>query len=143
MITLFVFGMIERQGEVRTMPVQDVKGKTLKSIIRKNVASGATIMSDELQSYNGLSQNYEHHRIEHNRKEYVRGAVHTNNIDGFWSLMKRGINGVYHHASRKHLHRYTDEYAYRYNSRKETDIDRFIEFLAHCSGRLTHKELID
>ena len=64
-----VFGMIERQGEVRTMPVQDVKGKTLKSIIRKNVASGATIMSDELQSYNGLSQNYEHHRIEHNRKE--------------------------------------------------------------------------
>ena len=57
--------------------------------------------------------------------------------------MKRGINGVYHHASRKHLHCYTDEYAYRYNSRKETDIDRFIEFLAHCSGRLTHKELID
>lgn len=138
-----VFGLLERGGTVRAFPVARATKWNLTPIIRRHVSKNAVIMSDEFNGYNDLESEFEGHQsVNHSAREYVRGDVHTNNIEGFWSLMKRGINGVYHHASKKHLHRYTDEYAYRYNSRKETDIDRFMEFLAHCGGRLTHKRLV-
>lgn len=138
-----VFGMLERGGMVRAMPVARTTKWNLKPIIRRHISKNATIMSDTYGPYKDLNQEYKGHEVvDHSQKEYVRGTVHTNNIEGFWSLMKRGINGVYHHASRKHMHRYTDEYAYRYNSRKETDIDRFMEFLSNCDCRLTHKKLV-
>ncbi len=138
-----VFGMVERGGEIRTMPVKDVKRKTLQSIIYTNVAKGSTIMSDEWWAYRGLSQDYIHHTIGHLKKEYVRGGIHTQTIEGFWSLMKRGINGIYHSVSPKHLQRYCDEYAYRYNSRKINDSERFVSTLGQLSGRLTYKKLIE
>jgi transposase-like protein len=138
-----VFGMLERQGEVRTMPVENVQRDTLHALIKEHVAKGSKLMTDELHSYKGLSDIYDHQHVNHGKKQYVQGDVHTQNIECFWSLMKRGINGVYHWTSKKHLHRYTDEYAYRYNSRKITDIERFHMFFLYCSGRLTYKELID
>lgn len=138
-----IFGMIERQGEVRTMKVQDVKRKTLQGIINQNVAKGSTIMTDEWLAYNGLSKDFTHHRIGHLKKEYVRGGVHTQNIEGFWSLLKRGIVGIYHNVSPKHLDSYCDEFSFRYNSRKVNDSERFTSTLGQCSGRLTYKRLIE
>jgi transposase-like protein len=139
-----VFGMLERNGEVRAKPVLRTNAKTLMPIIRDNISRDATIMSDEYASYRKLKEEFKDHQtVEHYRKQYVRnGNIHTNNIENFWSLMKRGINGVYHWTSKKHLHRYTDEYAYRYNSRKITDIERFHMFFLYCSGRLTYEDLI-
>lgn len=138
-----VFGMVQRQGEIRAMPVKDVKGKTLKNIINENVQKGSVIMTDEWLAYNGLSKDFTHHRIGHLKKEYVRGGVHTQNIENFWSLLKRGIIGIYHNVSEKQLHRYVDEFAYRYNSRKITDSQRFNSALSQVQGRLTNKNLID
>ena len=74
--------------------------------------------------------------------EYVNGMAHVNGVEGFWSLMKRGINGIQHSISNKHLHRYCDEYSYRYNSRTSLDTLRFTNTLAHAEGRLTYKQLI-
>ena len=138
-----VFGMLQRQGEVRAQPVSRVCGDVLKPIIRQNISPDATIMSDEFSGYRTLKKEFKRHEVvRHVRKEYARGEVSTNNIEAFWSLMKRGIFGTYHWTSKKHLHRYTDEFTYRYNSRKITDIQRFHLFFQFCSGRLTYRELI-
>jgi len=137
-----VFGMVARQGKLRTMPVHDVKGKTLKKIISQHVAKGSTVMTDELQSYNGLAQDYIHERISHLKKQYVQGGTHTQNIENFWSLLKRGILGIYHHVSPEHLHRYCDEFEHRYNSRKTEDAQRFSALLKQCAGRLTYRQLV-
>lgn len=129
------------QGEVRLQPVAHVDGVTLKGIIRKNISKDATIMTDEWTAYNNLSSEYRHERINHNAKEFVRGNVHTNNIENFWSLLKRGIVGIYHHVSEEHLHRYCNEFSFRYNLRKVTDTERFALALNQCEGRLTYKTL--
>lgn len=100
-------------------------------------------MTDELPSYNGLSATFNHKRISHLKKQYAISNIHTQNIEGFWSLMKRGINGIYHSVSKKHLHRYTDEYAYRYNTRKSQEVNRFDLTLRQCEGRLQYRDLID
>jgi len=89
-----------------------------------------------------LSKDFTHQRIGHLKKEFVRGGVHTQNIENFWSLMKRGINGTYISISKKHLHRYTDEFSYRYNTRKTNDSQRFASALSQVQSRLTYRELI-
>ncbi|MFZ1978151.1 MAG: IS1595 family transposase [Bacteroidota bacterium] len=138
-----VFGMIERQGDVRTMPVERVNAETLKGLIRKNVDLSSTIMTDEWKAYTGLEKEFSGHDVvNHGRKEYVRGNIHVNNIENFWSLLKRGILGIYHHVSPEHLSRYCDEFQFRYNSRKEDDADRFTATLGRCEGRLMYKDLI-
>ena len=136
-----VFGMVARGGEVRSMPVENVKGSTLKTLIRENIEKGSTVMTDEWQSYNGLSKEFKHKRIGHLKKQYVRGGVHTQNIENFWSLLKRGVVGIYHHTSAEHLHRYVDEFQYRYNSRKTEDSQRFTSLLSQVGGRLTYQDL--
>ncbi|MGA7720924.1 MAG: IS1595 family transposase [Ignavibacteriaceae bacterium] len=139
-----VFGMLERQGEVRTMPVEKVNSQTLKGIIRQNVSTDSTLMTDEWTAYNGLNNEFlKHEVVNHGRKEYVRGgSIHVNNIENFWSLLKRGILGIYHHVSPEHLSRYCDEFQFRYNSRKEEDKNRFTTMLECCEGRLMYKDLI-
>jgi transposase len=113
-----VFGMVERRGRVAAMPVRNVKAKTLMPHVRKKVLPRSVVYTDELKSYDGLARSgYHHERIHHAEQVYVSGNVHTNTIDGFWSLVKRGINGVYHAVSAKHLHGYLNEYTYRYNHR--------------------------
>jgi transposase-like protein len=138
-----VFGMLERHGDVRTMPVERVNGQTLKGLIRKNVALDSTIMTDEWTPYNGLGKEFSSHEVvNHGRKEYVRANIHVNNIENFWSLLKRGIFGIYHHVSPEHLSRYCDEFQFRYNSRKDEDKLRFTTMLEHCEGRLMYKTLV-
>jgi len=138
-----VFGMAERDGELRTQVVKYANGKNLKPIIRQNVSKDAVLMSDEFGGYKDLNKEFKDHKVvTHSKKEYVRDDAHTNTIEGFWSLLKRGIVGIYHHVSPEHLHRYTNEFEYRYNSRKANDADRFTQILSQCEGRLTYATLI-
>lgn len=136
-----IFGLVQRDGSLLVTPVPDVKGETLKGIIGDVVSKGSTIVTDEWGSYNGLHVDYTHLRVEHGRGEYVNGIAHTNTMEGFWSLLKRGIHGIYHQVSDKHLSRYCDEFSYRYNSRKITDIERFEFTLKNLAGRLTYSDL--
>lgn len=117
-----VLGMVQRRGRVMAVPVRSVKGATLLPHIIERVLPASTIYSDELKSYDALSsspKNYTHQRIRHAERIYVSGDVHTNTIEGFWSLVKRGLDGVYHSVSRKHLQGYLNEYCWRYNQRLE------------------------
>ncbi len=137
-----VFGMLQRDGEVRAMHVPSASTELIVPIMKEHISSEANLMSDESGIYIKIGREYRSHQTVHHRtNEYVRGEVHTNSIEGFWSLMKRGINGIYHHVSEDHLHRYTDEYAYRYNSRKLTDPQRFEKFFESVEGRLTYEKL--
>jgi transposase-like protein len=137
-----VFGMVQRQGEVRTMPIANVKADTIKPIIRNNVSFDSVLMTDNYNGYKGLDKEFkEHNIISHSTHQYVNGIIHTNTIEGFWSLLKRGIFGIYHHVSPEHLSRYCEEFEYRYNTRKLTETDRFALTLAQCAGRLTYKSL--
>ena len=137
-----VFGVLERGGDVVLNVVPNTKAETLQPIIKELVKEGSIVITDEWTGYSGVSKDFTHETVNHNMKEYVRENFHTNSIEGFWSLFKRGIYGIYHHASRKHLMRYCDEFSYRYNSRKATDGNRFDSSMLVTTGRLTYKKLI-
>lgn len=137
-----VFGLIRNGNEVYTAVVPDTKATTLRPVINEMVSKGSIVVTDEWHGYNGLNQGFSHIVLNHQRDEYVRGAFHTNNIEGFWSLLKRGIYGIYHQASPKHLNRYCTEFSHRYNTRKLTDSDRFEAALINTGNRLKYKELI-
>ena len=131
-----VFSLVERNGRVMSTPVGRVTGANLKSIIRQNVDRSTIIMTDDFSSYNGLGRDFaEHHVINHSAKEYVRGNVHTNTIEGYFSLLKRGIIGTYHHVSKHHLHRYLSEFDFRYNRRTFDDTERSIAALMSIEGK--------
>jgi transposase-like protein len=105
--------MMERNGEVRANLVPRADGETLKPIIIENVDEKSTIMSDEFGAYKDLADKFEaHYIVVHSRQQYVDGIVHTNNIENFWSMLKRGIYGIYHHVSKKHMNKYVDEFEY-------------------------------
>jgi len=113
-----VFGAVERKGKVVAVTVPNVDRVTLLPYIRKHVMPASVIYTDEMGAYDPLTRNgYRHERINHMEKVYVSGDIHTNTIEGFWSLVKRGIGGVYHAVSAKHLQSYLNEYAWRYNHR--------------------------
>ncbi|HWC13679.1 MAG TPA: IS1595 family transposase [Actinomycetota bacterium] len=115
-----VFGMVERGGRVVATTVQNVDKANLYPHIQKHILPSATIYTDEANYYTGLAKRgYDHKRIQHALEIYVAGDVHTNTIEGFWSLLKRGISGVYHSVSAKYLQEYLNEYAYRYNHRND------------------------
>jgi len=136
-----VFGMMERGGHVRVMHVEKRTKKELQSAIREHVEAGAAIFSDELLSYDGLESDYEHSVINH-AVEYVNGNVHTNGMENFWSLLKRGLHGTYISVEPFHLFRYLDEQAFRFNNRKLTDAERFDIGVREIVGkRLTYAEL--
>jgi len=137
-----VFALVERQGQVRSFAVGRVTSRNLRAIIRENVAPETRMMTDEYQGYRGLKKEFaDHQTINHSRGHYVRGEVTTNTIEGYFSLLKRGINGTYHHVSKHHLHRYLAEFDFRYNSRKEDDATRAILAVRGSEGkRLTYKQ---
>jgi transposase-like protein len=117
-----VFGMLQRDGKVKAAKVNDVSGKTLKGAINANVKKGSQIMSDEWKAYNGLSLLYGHDIVKHSMGEYVNGAIHTNTLEGFWSLLKRGVIGQFHYVTPTYLNKYIDEFCFRYNNRANKDI---------------------
>jgi transposase-like protein len=113
-----VFGMVERKGRVRAVPVVNAKSRTLLPHVIHRVLPRSIVYTDEHAGYKRLRQHgYDHRRIHHAERVYVSGDIHTNTIEGFWSLVKRGIDGVYHAVSAKHLQGYLNEYAWRYNHR--------------------------
>ncbi len=137
-----VMGLLERHGEVRTKVVPDTRSRTLQVEVRENVEPGSEVHTDALKSYRGLDPEYVHNVVDHAEK-YVDGHVHTNGLENFWSLLKRGIKGTYVSVEPFHLFRYLDEQAFRFNEREGEDSDRFAKTLGSVSGRrLTYSELI-
>lgn len=136
-----VMGLLERGGEVRTSVVDERNRMTLQKEVLSNVAAGSELFTDELASYTGLNSDYAHQVINH-AECYVKGQVHTNGIENFWSLLKRGLKGTYISVEPFHLFRYLDEQVFRFNSRKSKDGDRFLLATKYLVGkRLTYKQL--
>ncbi len=137
-----VMGLLERHGEVRTMVVPNVRRRSLHGEVSKHVEQGSTVYSDALRSYDKLEDEFVHHVINHS-EEYVRGRVHTNGIENFWSLLKRSLGGTYISVEPFHLFRYLDEQSFRFNQRKLTDFQRFLEVVRTVAGkRLEYRQLI-
>jgi len=115
-----VFGVAKRKGEVSASPTYDLKASTVYPIVIKRVLPTSTVYTDEFRTYDGIKRlGYKHIRVRHGDEVWVVGDAHTNTIEGFWSLLKRGINGVYHSVSEKWLQNYINEYGFRYNHRKD------------------------
>ena len=115
-----VFGMVERGGRVVALTVENAKSTTLLPHMEKRILPSAIVYTDELNSYTNLKRSgYDHRRIHHGEGVYVSGDVHTNTIEGFWSLVKRGIGGTHHAVSAKHRQGYLNEYVWRYNHRDD------------------------
>ena len=141
-----VMGILERNGEVRTVVIPNRRKKVLQEEVKKHVAAGTALYTDALLSYDGLANEYAHKVVDH-AEAYVDGRVHTNGLENFWSLLKRGISGTYVSVEPFHLFRYLDEQTFRYNNRNTrdnpmTDADRFKLALSQIAGkRLTFAEL--
>ncbi len=136
-----VLGIRQRGGEVRAGVVPDSKRRTLQGPITKHVAPGASVYTDDLRSYSGLDASYAHETVDH-AERYVDGRAHTNGLENFWSLLKRGLNGTYVSVEPFHLFRYLDERLFAYNLRELGDFDRFAAVLRAAAGRrLTYAEL--
>ncbi|MAN80671.1 MAG: IS1595 family transposase [Rhodospirillaceae bacterium] len=136
-----VIGIMERGGRVIAGPIPSTDGPTLKGVIRYHVAPGSTVYTDNHAGYRGM-RGYNHASVNHGVGEYVREQAHTNGIESFWSLLKRGYYGIYHYMSVKHLHRYVNEFSFRHNTAKVDTIDFMGMTAARMVGlRLTYKEL--
>jgi transposase-like protein len=133
-----VLGAVQRHGKVIVRVVKDTKHSSLLPHMVAVVAKGSIMVSDQWYHTRKPLEGYFQVVINHKEEEYVRGAFHTNTIEGFWSLLKCGIYGIYHQVSPKHLHRYCDEFASRYNTRTIKDHERFIASLKNTEGRLTY-----
>jgi len=130
-----VVGIAQRQGRVKAVLADDASMSTLNGIVKEHVLPGAIVFTDEWTGYNGLEgRGYQHHRINHSAKVYVSGDVHTNTIEGFWSLVKRGIGGVYHNVGRNYLQSYLNEFTFRYNRRFDVQ-PMFTSFLYQITKR--------
>ena len=138
-----VAGVKNRQTkQVKALVIDEPDEETLHEFINTRVADGATVYTDGSHVYNGL-EGYEHEKVIHSRGEYVRGDAHTNGIESFWSGIKRGIMGVYHKMSKKHLGRYVTEFVARQNMRVKDTIDQMKLIVRRFEGkRLRYRELV-
>jgi transposase-like protein len=135
-----VLGMVERGGRVRAEVVPDARRTSIQPRIHDTIEPGATVYTDGLRSYQGLGATYSHEVIDHAEK-YVDGRVHTNGIENFWSLLKRGLHGTYVSVDPEHLFRYLDERVFTFNLRDRTDYGRFEALVGAVNGRrLTYVE---
>lgn len=137
-----VAGLVQRGGEVRAKVVKDTSGTNLRRFVGENVQKGSELHTDEWFGYNGLERLYNRFVIKHNDKQYVSGNVHTNTMEGYWSLLKRGVVGIYHSVSSKHLQKYLDEFSFRYNTRDLSECNRFNSMLQNIATTLPYNQLI-
>jgi len=136
-----VVGALERGGKIRATVAADRSRRTLHGFVREHVADGATVYTDALPSYTGLESDYRHETVDH-AVEYVSGQVHSNGIENFWSLLKRGLHGTYISVEPFHLFRYLDERVFTFNTRDLTDLGRFTYALGSVAQRrLTYTTL--
>lgn len=119
-----IAALVERGGEVRSFHVDKVNAKTLRPVIERNVASESAFMTDEAGYYTGIGKRFPRHGVvNHSAGEYVRGDAYTNTLEGYFSIFKRGMKGIYQHCDEKHLHRYLAEFDFRYNARAALGVD--------------------
>ena len=138
-----VVGMVERGGRLIAVATENTGSATLMNLARKNIDIDATIYTDEHMPYRTLPKiGFKHASVNHGAKEFVNGMASTNTAESFWSHLKRGIDGIYHHVSAKHLQLYCDEYTFRWNTRGMTDGERFEAWFDNINGkRLMYKSL--
>lgn len=137
-----VLGIVERNGKVVLKFVPNAKEENMVPFIQDFVPECSRIITDEHTSYSNLKKIYTHNTVTHSLRIYVQGDSHTNTIENFWSVLKRGLYGIYHQVSDKHLERYLNEFAARYNSRQIGSFERFEDFLKDAEGGLLYKNLI-
>lgn len=130
-----VIALVERDGKVRTRTLSRVTSQNVKSHIREHVDAGSVIMTDELSVYEGLHLEYKEHYVIKHKEAYVRGIVHTNTVEGFFSLLKRGLMGTFHQVSKKYLPLYLKEFDFRYNHRALPDSQRTAAALQGIEGK--------
>ena len=138
-----VVALVERGGAVRTYPIANVSGRTLRQAIRENVDPSARIMTDGFTSYRGVGTEFEggHHTVDHSAREYARGDIHTNSVESFFSRIKRSMVGVHHAVSKKHLHRYVTHMEFLHNHRESSDGERTMAAIQSADGkRLYYRE---
>ncbi len=139
-----VLGMLQRGGNLIATVLPAVNSLTVSPIILNSIPPKSLLFTDDWQGYKWLKNTHFHMTVNHSAKEYVNGMCHTNGIENFWSHMKRGINGIYHSITVKHLQAYVNEYALRYNTRKGSTEQRFNVTLSNIEGKkLTYKVLIN
>lgn len=140
-----VVGILSSDGEVRAKVVDNVKASTLSAFVRANVVPHATVVTDTHGGYVGLAvAGFHHISVNHTVGEYVRDMAHTNGIESFWSLLKRGYVGIYHYMSAKHLHRYVNEFAFRQNMKEAGTLGFIDATIARMSGRrITYQGLVN
>ncbi len=139
-----VFGAIQRDGKVKTKVIPETTLENVSEAIEGFVAHDSFMVTDEHNAYNKVGQKYKHRKVNHRNKEYVRKEdilVHTNNIEGYWNILKKQIDGIHHSVSPKHLQRYCNESAFRFNNRALFQDERFANALANSNGSLTYKQL--
>jgi transposase-like protein len=140
-----VFGAVQREGKVKTKVIPQTTIEHITDAVKEFIAPDSTMVSDEHHAYNRVKDLYNHKKVNHSAKEYVRKEdilVHTNNIEGYWNILKKQINGIHHFVSPKHLQRYCDESAFRYNNRTDLQDERFATALTNCEGTLQYKTLV-
>jgi transposase-like protein len=139
-----VIGMLDETGIVRAEIIPNTKIATLQAFVRNNAPFSATVVTDQHAGYVGIAADgYRHIRLNHSVGEYVREMAHTNGIESFWALLKRGHYGIYHYMSAKHLHRYVNEFSFRHNTAQSGTM-RFIDMTIErmLGKRLTYKDLV-
>jgi len=138
-----IVSLVERNGQVRSFHVPRVNAATLRPLLKSQMAKEANLMTDDYIAYFFIGKEFASHNVvKHGKKEYARGNVHTNTVEGYFSLLKRGLIGTYHHCSAKHLQRYVSEFDFRYNNRETTDVERSDEALKGIVGkRLTYRPI--
>jgi transposase-like protein len=137
-----VLALVERRGNVFSKPIENVNAKTLKGAIRTMVHKDSIIMTDEWKSYRGIGKEFTggHLTVNHGEGEFSRGWVYTNTAESYFALLKRGVMGIFHHVSKHHLHRYCDEFSFRWNYRKVNDGERTVAAIKGSKGkRLMYK----
>lgn len=136
-----VMGIIQRNGKARLKVIKSLD--SFQGLIADHVKPSAVVVTDSHPTHVGIEEICKGHiLINHSNDEYVNGEYHTNTVEGFFSMLKRGIYGIYHHVSPKHLQRYCEEFSYRYNYRQDKDADRFVRTLGQTKGRLRYADLI-
>jgi len=139
-----VVSLVERGGKVRSFKVDNVDSKSITKIVSKNVSRKSTLQTDEASYYKTLGKSFaDHQAVVHSKEEYVRGTAHTNTLEGYFSIFKRGMKGVYQHCGEQHLARYLAEFDFRYNHRIAAgfnDAERAVQALKGAAGRrLTYR----
>lgn len=140
---LAVLSLVDRKtGEARSVVIDNTKADTIVPILRANIDKETSVMTDEAGQYRYLRKHFiDHDFVTHGKGEYGRGEIHTNTIEGYFSIFKRGMKGIYQHCGEKHLHRYLAEYDFRYSQRKVDDLTRMVAALENSSGkRLYYKQ---